>query len=322
MGKRKKDQLPVAPVLFVCFVLIVALSLGIAMCCKVIWGDGEQPTKKPSDQTTTKHEVTTSGENEEKTTKKEETSTTKKDEGSSQHEQQTGEEQPTKFSSVGSDGVTPMFVPDSVEKIEAALADDFLRLLNKENHLGESYVPDTLEEIDSGVEADGRIADACRAFIAGARDAGFTDLYACSGYRTYEWQYNHYYDSIEKYVSQGYSREEAERLTGRDYMFPGASEHQYGMCMDIVTYSYVGQAGLTDGFDQTDCWKWINENDYKYGFILRYAEDKEDITGIMYEPWHYRYVGVEHATFMKEHDMCLEEYIDFLKEQLEILKKQ
>lgn len=313
MAKRKKDELPVVPVLSACIILIAVLTLGIAICCRVIWGDGEQPTKKPSEQTTTKSGVeTTTGQNEEGTTK---------NEGTTGGEESTTKE-PTTYSSVGSDGVTPMFVPDSAEKIQAALDDDFLRLLNKENHLGESYVPDTLEEIDSGVEADGRIAEYCRAFITAARDAGFTDLYACSGYRTYEWQYNHYYDSIDTYVSQGYSREEAERLTGRDYMFPGASEHQYGMCMDIVTYSYVAEAGLTDGFDQTDCWKWINENDYKYGFIMRYAEEKEDITGIMYEPWHYRYVGVEHATFMKEHNMCLEEYIDFLKEQLEILKNQ
>lgn len=312
MGSRrkKKQELPVAPVIAVCVALIAVLVLGIALCCRVIW-DGNP--NKPATNTDIPKEPGNSGEKQTGNTAS--TTTPSSGENGNTGERETPPQNET-YSPFASDGVTPMFVPDSVEKIDEALNSDFLRLVNKSKPIGEDYVPGELADIDGGrEEVDSRIADSCNKFIEDIRAAGYTDLYPCSGYRTYEWQYEHYMTAKNNYIYEGYSEEEAETLTGRDYQYPGCSEHQYGMCMDIVTYSYVEESGLTDGFDKTDCWKWIDENDYKYGFILRYGKDKEDVTGIMYEPWHYRYVGVEHAAFMKEHDMCLEEYIQFLQEK-------
>lgn len=310
-SRRKKNQaLPVIPVIAACVALIAVLILGIALCCRVIWDGNEE---SPATKTDAPKNPGSAGEQQTGNT----SGTSALSPTGNGNTGNSEEPSPIEtYSAVASDGVTPMFVPDSVEKIDEALNSDFLRLINKDNPVGEDYVPAELADIDDGAEeVDARIAESCDSFIDAIREAGFTDLYACSGYRTYEWQYEHYMTSKNNYIYAGYSEEEAETLTGRDYQYPGCSEHQYGMCMDIVTYSYVTESGLTDGFDQTECWKWIDENDYKYGFILRYGKDKEDVTGIMYEPWHYRYVGVEHAAFMKEHDMCLEEYIQFLKEK-------
>lgn len=301
--RRKRQELPVVPVIAICVALIAVLILGIALCCRVIW-DGEPD--KPATNTDVPKSTGSNGEKQ--------TGNTDERDTPSQNEKPPQNET---YPSVASDGVTPMFVPDSVEKIDEALNSDFLRLVNRDNPIGKDYIPSGLADLYGGVEetVDSRIAESCNSFIEDIRKAGYTDLYPCSGYRSYEWQYEHYNATKNNYIYEGYSEEEAEAMTGRDYQYPGCSEHQYGMCMDIVTYSYVEESGLTDGFDKTDCWKWINENDYKYGLILRYGKDKEAVTGIMYEPWHYRYVGVEHAAFMKEHNMCLEEYVQFLQEK-------
>lgn len=302
--RKQEKEFPFVLLVSICISLIAIILLGIVICCKVIWsGTSEGETKKPENPAT-------SGISQQQTTGQSSTDQPKESEASTEDSSST-EEVSTKYAGA--------FVPDSVEKIDEALNSPYLRLVNVDHPVGEAYVPENLADADSGEQMDGRVAEYGIALIEDAREAGFTDLYMCSGYRTYEWQYDHYYGSIENYIAQGYSEEEANRLTARDYMFPGASEHQYGMCMDIVTYSYVGEYGLTAGFEDTDCWKWIDENDYKYGFILRYAEEKESITGIMYEPWHYRYVGSEHAAYMKEHNMCLEEYVAFLQEKREEL---
>ena len=86
---------------------------------------------------------------------------------------------------------------------------------------------------------------------------------------------------------------------------PNASEHQIGLALDIVTDTYVA---LNEGFAKTAAGKWLAENSCKYGFILRYPKGKEDITGIEYEPWHFRYVGAEVATLITEQGITLEEF--------------
>ena len=93
--------------------------------------------------------------------------------------------------------------------------------------------------------------------------------------------------------------EEADAFAAR----PDFSEHQTGLALDIITYGASG-----DNFDTTDAFKWLQKNADKYGFILRYPKGKEDITGYSYESWHYRYVGLEIAAYLKEHDMTYDEY--------------
>ena len=106
--------------------------------------------------------------------------------------------------------------------------------------------------------------------------------------------------------AQGYSQEDAQTEAARWVARPGTSEHQLGLAVDIVAESYpVLDAGQEDTPEQ----QWLMANSYRYGFVLRYPEGKSYITGIGYEPWHYRYVGVEAAEQMYRDDLCLEEYL-------------
>ena len=100
-------------------------------------------------------------------------------------------------------------------------------------------------------------------------------------------------------MAQGMTKEEAEAETGKSTAIPGHSEHQTGLAVDL------------NGPDET--YAWLAENCWDYGFILRYPDDKIELTGIIYEPWHYRYVGVEAAKQINELGMCLEEYVEYLK---------
>ena len=112
-------------------------------------------------------------------------------------------------------------------------------------------------------------------------------------------------------MNNGKSKEEAEKITATMIAIPGTSEHHTGLAADIVTPTHQT---LDPEFADTDAGKWLQENAAEYGFILRYPEDKQDITEIIYESWHYRYVGVDHAMAIKENGLCLEEYLEILKE--------
>jgi D-alanyl-D-alanine carboxypeptidase len=113
----------------------------------------------------------------------------------------------------------------------------------------------------------------------------------------------------------GYSYEKACAITEETLAVPGASEHQAGLSVDIVTLRHQV---LNDAFADTKAGKWLAEHAHEYGFILRYPKDKEEITGINYEPWHFRYVGKEAAEQIYELGCCLEEYV-MLQNQLAIL---
>lgn len=135
--------------------------------------------------------------------------------------------------------------------------------------------------------------------VAAGKEAGFT-YEAFSGFRSYEYQTSLY----NRYVAKD-GKEAADRYSAR----PGHSEHQTGLAFDIGE-SNNQDLWLTEEFGQTPAGQWLMENAYLYGFILRYPKGKEDITGFMYESWHYRYVGTEHAKAIKEADITLEEYLN------------
>ncbi|RFB18581.1 D-alanyl-D-alanine carboxypeptidase family protein [Bacillus sp. HNG] len=140
-------------------------------------------------------------------------------------------------------------------------------------------------------------ADALEQLFAGASNDGIT-LHAQSGYRSYGTQ-NMLYDS---YV-RAHGEEEASTFSAK----PGQSEHQTGLAMDVTSDSVDNQ--LVQEFGETVEGKWVAEHAAEFGFIIRFQQGKEDITGYMYEPWHLRYVGVEHAKYMTEHGLTLEEYL-------------
>lgn len=144
--------------------------------------------------------------------------------------------------------------------------------------------------------------------FAAAEKAG-VPLQMVSPYRSIQKQDRLFTESVNYYMGQGYSESEAIKKANVSRTFTGTSEHNTGFGFDILE---KGNWTLTESFDKTPQFKWLMENAENYGFILRYQKDKTDITGIMYEPWHFRYVGTQHAKEINSKNMCLEEYIAYL----------
>lgn len=144
--------------------------------------------------------------------------------------------------------------------------------------------------------------------FAAAEKAG-VPLQMVSPYRSIQKQDRLFTESVNYYMKQGYSESEAIKKANVSRTFTGTSEHNTGFGFDILE---KGNWTLSESFDKTAQFKWLMENAESYGFILRYQKDKTDITGIMYEPWHFRYVGTQHAKEINSKNMCLEEYIEYL----------
>ncbi|MFV0414283.1 MAG: D-alanyl-D-alanine carboxypeptidase family protein [Oscillospiraceae bacterium] len=181
-------------------------------------------------------------------------------------------------------------------------------LANAENKLPEGYAPE-LGSIGNSQQMDVRAVEPFKAMQAAAAQEGVT-LTPISGYRSNERQTNNYNSSIQRYLNQGYSKEESVRLTQQYYAIPGSSEHEAGLAVDINSLETV--------FENTKEFAWLKANCVTYGFILRYEKDAEPITGIAYEPWHYRYVGTNHAKAIQDLGITLEEYVVFLEENTAI----
>ena len=153
---------------------------------------------------------------------------------------------------------------------------------------------------------DSRIADAARKMLKDAKKAGM-QIVICSAYRSVERQEQVFNDSLKDRLNQGMSYWDAFADNRLSVAEPGTSEHALGLALDLISNQYTE---LDKGQEDTKEAKWLKENCHKYGFILRYPSEKTDITGIIYEPWHYRYVGVEHATKIMESGLTLEEYLE------------
>lgn len=133
-----------------------------------------------------------------------------------------------------------------------------------------------------------------------------------SGYRSIVRQNRNFVRSVDNNMKSGLTLEQAKAKTNKSRAYPGTSEHNLGLAVDILV---KGNRDLSENFEKTAQFKWLSENAENYGFILRYPKDKTNITEIIYEPWHYRYVGVEHAKKMNQLGMCLEEYIEYLEKE-------
>lgn len=142
-----------------------------------------------------------------------------------------------------------------------------------------------------------------------AAKADGAPLQLVSPFRSISLQDRLFGQSVTANLKNGMSREDAIKVANISRTFPGTGDHNSGLGFDL---SKAGDWSLTQAFDQTKEFRWLQEHAVEYGFILRYAKDKVGKTGIMYEPWHYRYVGVEHAQKIKANNMCLEEYIESL----------
>ena len=177
--------------------------------------------------------------------------------------------------------------------ISAVSSDDDdwqLMLVNAENPLPEGYAPE-LTELSNGHKVDKRVYPSLQKMFDDARSEGIRPMIS-SSYRTS--------------AQQGYSPGRALEIAKTWAAVPGRSEHQTGLALDITTADASVQAAET-------VWKWLGENSYKYGFILRYPQDKTDITGISNEPWHFRYVGKAAAEEIHKRGLCLEEYLKIIR---------
>lgn len=165
----------------------------------------------------------------------------------------------------------------------------------------------TLADFENG-QIDARIYDIAAAMFADAKADG-VDFQLVDAYRSEARQSELFEEMVQRYQGKGYSREDAEVKAATITARPNTSEHQTGLVLDIVTPSYTKR---NSGFANTDAFKWLNANAHRYGFTLRYKKGKENITGVIYESWHWRFVGTEAAAAMKQSGKCYEEYLGIL----------
>lgn len=179
-----------------------------------------------------------------------------------------------------------------------------LVLVNPKIKLPDSYLESSVIIEAFDMQMDSRLKEPYEALYKAATADGM-NLWISSCYRSQELQQELFEREIANNISSGMSSEQAESAAEVAVARPGYSEHNTGLAIDFN--------GVSPDFKDTEEYQWLQEHAAEYGFILRYPEGKEAITHIMYEPWHYRYVGVTHAKKMKELGMCLEEYLYYLQ---------
>lgn len=178
-------------------------------------------------------------------------------------------------------------------------------LVNKTNALTSKSKPKKLSVVQGKIKMDSRVNQAMKEMIAAAKKDDIS-LIVCSGYRTYEYQETLFNKKKKFYLDKKFTDEQATIAAAKVVAKPGTSEHQTGLAADIVTKSYQA---LDEGFADTKAYKWLNDHAAEYGFILRYPKADTAITGVIYEPWHYRYVGVDIAKQIKSEKICLESFL-------------
>ena len=211
------------------------------------------------------------------------------------------------------------------EKVLNSTDKKFLVLVNKKHTVGTDYEPNAVGKVDSeyttggkSVELQKDVVVAAEALIKEMRACGIKNVSITSGYRSYQRQKTLFegYCATAKIKNPTWSDEEVKAFVLATSAYPGTSEHQTGLCMDLFTnemlelenYGYEGEYD-DKGFAETEAFEWLQDNAHKFGFILRYPKDKTKITGYSYESWHYRFVGIAAATEIYEKGITLEEYL-------------
>ncbi len=204
-------------------------------------------------------------------------------------------------------------LPENIEGFEhlfPAGTDDYrLVLVNKEYVMPGEFPNLPLKDIGDGYRVHAEMYDALVAMMDDARAAGLP-LYIVSGYRPIERSRILYENKVQEYLNAGYSEEEARTEAGMWIAPPGTSEHATGLAADLISADYYTKLpDLLPEFEEFEEAKWMKEHCAEYGFILRFPKGKEDITQVVFEPWHFRYVGKEAAAAIMEADITLEEYL-------------
>lgn len=196
-------------------------------------------------------------------------------------------------------------IEDSLDTgVKDAVMNGYLSLLNKE-YILKDELELSLIGVGGGQELEQRSADAIKELIEDAKKDGM-QISITSSYRTYLKQVTLFKNKIKRLEAQGYDHRRAVEEAGKVVAVPGTSEHQLGLTVDFVTGSYKR---LDEGIRDTKEYKWVEEHAWEYGYVIRYPSGKSDITGIISEPWHLRYVGVPAAKLMTEQGICLEEFL-------------
>ena len=200
----------------------------------------------------------------------------------------------------------------TADEARAMLADPLMVLVNHTSKMPDDYTFDT-KECGSATAVNKTLQTvACDAFLemqkAAAAD-GVT-VWMQSGYRSVKYQTSLYERKTKYYLDKGYDNATAREKAAAVVNPPGYSEHNCGLAADLNSPEHTG---LDEGFEKTTAFRWLCEHAGDYGFILRYPKDAEDKTEIIYEPWHWRYVGVENAAKINASGLCFEEYIETLQ---------
>ena len=183
--------------------------------------------------------------------------------------------------------------------------DPLLTLVNPWNTIPQDWTVD-LVSVGNGHKVDKTCYDDLMAMLDACKAAGFRPVIR-SSYRTQATQKQLYENKVNQWKGYGYAEEEARKQAAAIVAPPGTSEHQLGLAVDLVDASYQV---LNEKQATMPAQKWLMEHSWEYGFILRYPVNKSDVTGIIYEPWHYRYVGRAHAKAIYESGLCLEEWLE------------
>ena len=186
----------------------------------------------------------------------------------------------------------------------SAADNELLTLVNPWNPLPSDWEVD-LVDLSNGSQIDRRCYDALQEMMDACRDAGYEPL-ICSAYRTQETQQELFDKKVAAFEAEGKSHDQAVQEAGTVVAVPGTSEHQLGLTVDVVD---INNQNLTEEQEKTPTQKWLMANSWRYGFIHRYPNGKSAVTGIIYEPWHYRYVGKDVAQEIFNRGITLEEYL-------------
>ena len=200
----------------------------------------------------------------------------------------------------------------TADEAAAMLADPLMVLVNHTNKMPDDYTFDT-KECGSATAVNKTLQTAaCDAFLAmqKAAAADGVTVWMQSGYRSVKYQTSLYERKTKYYLDKGYDNATAKEKAAAVVNPPGYSEHNCGLAADLNSPEHTG---LDEGFEKTAAFRWLCEHAGDYGFILRYPKDAEDKTEIIYEPWHWRYVGVENAAKINASGLCFEEYIETLQ---------
>ncbi len=217
----------------------------------------------------------------------------------------TKEPSPTAIATTSATATKPTALYVDGHYVQQSVPSWNLQLVNGWNPLpaDHDYEANLTNEFGSSLLFDTRAATALREMLNAGAAYGLRPV---SLFRPYDLQVTLFNREVNEWKSRGYSQTEAEAKASTEVARPGTSEHHMGLAADILSN---GVYSLEESFENTEAFAWLQSHCAEYGFILRYPKEKEDVTGVIYEPWHYRYVGVEAATAIMSRGICLEEYL-------------